>query len=180
MNIIEIEIEIEIEKMKMNFNFTLSESLESATDSCVKPERSKSSSSELLALKQLQRLRPHLRGGGWGCGCGCSSMKLWTIFAKQTELGSNSAPPPPPSLLLLLFFGNCFSNAKNLLKRHFDTGSFRTSPVTFSESMSIGWIFNGAIKTLNKNNYSISLYQLYFFWSFKIQKFIIIVTSQNY
>lgn len=64
MNIIEIEIEIEIEKMKMNFNFTLSESLESATDSCVKPERSKSSSSELLALKQLQRLRPHLRGGG--------------------------------------------------------------------------------------------------------------------
>lgn len=129
--------------MDLNWDWlsTLSDSAASALDDSGgggAPKRSKSSSSELFALKQLQRLRPHFGAGG------CSSMKFCTIFAKQTELGSNSVATS------LLIFGNWRSKMNNRFSRDFNTDSFRTTTAsfTFSESMSIaiGWTFIGAMR----------------------------------
>ncbi|CAL5443532.1 unnamed protein product [Camellia sinensis] len=81
----------------------------------------------LFPLKQLQRLRPHFADD---CFSLVSSMKFCTIFAKQTEFGSNSAPPPSSPYCgsptggfsadeIRRTLGNCRS--KSLLTRDFNT-----------------------------------------------------------
>lgn len=155
-----------------------------------KPSKSNSSSelSLLLALKQLQRFRPHL---GAGCLSLLSSMKFCTIFAKQTELGSNSVPP---SLLLLLMaeevvycdgsptlgfsaeeilntLGNCLS--KSLLNRDFKTGlaeSVRNGSLSVSGSVSSGWIFIGKGMAKNKEEPVDKRKVLFLFFLFKKKK----------
>lgn len=110
------------------------------------PKKSISSSelSLLFALKQMHRFRPYFAGAG--CLSLLSSMKLCTIFAKQTELGSNSVSRPSllnsccgdGSTATVIGFSaeeirNCLS--KSFLRRDLNTGlaeAVRTGSLKFS------------------------------------------------
>lgn len=118
----------------------------------LKPSSSSSELSLPFPLKQLQRLRAHLAAG---CFSLPSSMKFCTIFAKQTELGSNSpsllfpgSPMPGFSVaeVILRTLGN--GRSKSLLSRDFEAGlaeSARNGSRCNWVSTPTGWIFIGGM-----------------------------------